>query len=491
MDNMHKRPSEDHRHSPLPYAKRRQTSAPVTQSPPPEEASVVGSGGNEVSYEGLSTGQRNVVERVMLGKNVFFTGCAGTGKSFVLRRIIELCGSKPGVFVTAMTGAASIQVGGTTLHSFAGVGLATGTVDHLCAGLRKKARDRWLKARILIVDEVSMMSADLFEKVDRVGRYARGEPDKPFGGVQLVFCGDFLQLPPVGGRDAVRNPKLRQFCTTSDIWTDCFEPGCNIELKQVFRQERSEFLDVLGKVRLGVCDEQVMRVLNARVGTALPDADGIEPTRLHCYRRDVDTENDARLDTIKMPAHIYNAYDVGAEPHKGQLKNCMARAQIRLKVGAQVMLLQNQTDGSNLVNGSRGVVIGFRTVNDESKKNRYRINPSLVWPVVRFVGGRTMVVTPGTWTVEEEGCERAKRSQIPLALAWCATIHKSQGMTLDRAVIDLHNIFSCGQAYVALSRLSNIDGLCILRPVKSTAIHADSTALDFYKSIKTTEQDDM
>ncbi len=262
--------------------------------------------------------------------------------------------------MTASTGLAAVNIGGTTLHSFSGIGLGTDSVDKLI-GLNKtrpKNRKKWESAKILIIDEISMLSADLWDKIEEIARAVR-DNDDPFGGIQLIVCGDFLQLPPVSkrGRDRER------FCFQSESWSRCMT--VQIELRQVFRQANQSTVTMLNELRRGICSPSTAALLRSRLVSAnapiaSKDNEGVEPTRLYSHNADVDTENRSRLERLPGDEAVFDAKDSPKKAPSNVFRNFRAPKRLALKVGAQVILLKN--DGkTGLVNGSRGVVIGFQS----------------------------------------------------------------------------------------------------------------------------------
>lgn len=422
-------------------------------------------------------------------RSVFFTGPAGTGKSVLLRNIIQSLQAKyskyPGdakrVGVTASTGLAAQNIGGTTLHRFAGIGLGQAPTEKLIHDIRKhelKLR-RWLDVEVLIIDEISMVDCVLFDKLDAIARKLR-RVERPFGGIQLVLTGDFFQLPPVRkGRDD-GSPK---FCFESKIWDQAVQD--TIGLTQIYRQRDPEFSTMLNQIREGrpspVTIDKFLELHRPVVADSVAEA-----TELFPLRHEADQANSKRLQNINDVAHSYTAEDGGtirdADTRKMLLKDCIAPESLVLKKGAQVMLTKNVDD--TLVNGSQGRVIYFQ-------------DDRPFYPVVRFAtrdgGIRDHLCEPVEWAVErwvpkewpEEGWvveKLATRVQVPLLLAWALSIHKAQGQTLDRVKVDLERTFETGQAYVALSRATSIGGLQVLNfDSKKVTVHPRVKA--FYASL--------
>eukprot|EP00932_Pfiesteria_piscicida_P001313 SRR837773.11280.p1 GENE.SRR837773.11280~~SRR837773.11280.p1 ORF type:complete len:543 (+),score=175.18 SRR837773.11280:213-1631(+) len=412
----------------------------------------------------LSAKQERLIEKVLKHRqNVFFTGAAGTGKSRTLRELVRRS-PENSTFVTALTGMASTHLPrGTTLHSFAGIGLGNGTKEECVkrAMNNRKASVNWAKAELLIIDEASMMSKALFEKLDFVGRKLK-KKDKPFGGVVLCLCGDFFQLPPVA-RGASGDEAA--FCFESSMWTAALSPGglaCDgagqqncFELMEVFRQKDATLLDMLSEIRHNQVTDAGLRTLNA-LRRELQVKAGIEPTRLFPTNARADAVNAERLAALPGGEGLEGIYDAIDEVPRGVFMTPEAMDQmstlprrVHIKVGAQVMLLKNKTQ--SLVNGSRGVVEGFEK------------NDCGQWvPNVKFLSGETMLVGLEKEEKDMAGGRTATRHQIPLRLSWAITIHKAQGMSIDFLEVDLRNVFEAGQAYVALSRARTLEGLRVL-----------------------------
>lgn len=426
------------------------------------------------SGELLSADQKRLVDAALEGKNVFVTGSAGTGKSFVFRHVIDLLKAKypPNtVYVTASTGIAATPLGGITLHGYAGVGLGEDTVEVILTKLEKNkpARDRWQKTRVLIVDEISMVSPAFFSKLDRIGRAVRSRQEMPFGGIQLVLAGDFFQLPPVvkgpGGANGMR------FVFETDAWKQAVTTI--IELTEIFRQTNSDFVSLLQRVRRGAITDEDHKTLLSRLNVKLPSTNGILPTRLHTHRKSVDSDNEKALAALPGEEVSFVAVDDKIEKaaYDQLQKNCLAPANLVLKRGAQVMLLKN-LNPPHLVNGSRGIVIDFI-------KNKDGVTE----PQVLFDNGLKIVVEKAVWKIERhKNVVVAMRTQTPLCLAWAFSVHKCQGMTIDKAEIDISGCWDPGQAYVALSRCTSLEGMRLLG-YNRFAIKASDKVKEFYQSL--------
>ncbi|KAM4721673.1 ATP-dependent DNA helicase PIF1 [Rhinophrynus dorsalis] len=409
----------------------------------------------------LSTEQTLVLSTVLSGKNVFFTGSAGTGKSYLLKRIIGALPPKS-TYATASTGVAACHIGGTTLHAFAGIGSGKASLDQ-CIELanRPGVRQHWTSCRHLIIDEISMVEGELFDKLEAVARAIRGK-DEPFGGIQLIVCGDFLQLPPV-----TQASSQTKFCFQARSWRKCI--NLTMELTEVRRQTDKTFISLLQAVRLGRCTEEVARQL-LLTGNHKIERDGILATRLCTHKDDVELTNERRLQQLPGETHCYDALDSDPMLVKTINSQCPVNQQIQLKKGAQVMLAKNLDVARGLVNGARGVVTGFE---DGAK----------ALPKVRFLCGATEVIKPERWVFKGHGGIYLSRQQLPLKLAWAISIHKSQGMSLDCVEISLSRVFESGQAYVALSRARSLEGLRVM-DFDPKVVRANPYVLQFYSRMQ-------
>ncbi|GJJ78195.1 ATP-dependent DNA helicase PIF1 [Entomortierella parvispora] len=433
----------------------------------------------------LSPDQLFVLDQVVThNRSVFFTGSAGTGKSVLLRELIVRLRQKysrwapPGrnywdstaaekVAVTASTGIAACNIGGCTLHSFAGIGLGNEQEDVLIRKVysSRKTVGRWRKACVLIVDEVSMVDAVLLDKLEAIARSVRKRPMEAWGGLQVVLTGDFFQLPPVD-----KSGKAR-FCFEAASWKSSIH--VTIQLEQVFRQKDQTFADMLNEVRIGQMQHSTIERFQI-LTRPLPEADGLKPTDLFPLRRQVEEANGAELRALTSESLFFVARDSGPQKEKLE-QQCVAPTKLELKVGAQVMLLRNQNGGiGGLVNGSIGIVVEYtrRPADNVRLGSDDKPLPSLnsygeLLPRIRFMleGGRSseMVVGREEWSMElPDGEVVARRVQIPLCLAWSLSIHKAQGQTLTKVRVDLAKVFEKGQAYVALSRATSLEGLQVL-----------------------------
>lgn len=431
------------------------------------------------------TEEQRILKLVTSGENVFFTGCAGTGKSTLLRKIIGLL-PKPKTFVTATTGVAAVNIGGITLHKFAGLGIDDfygNKVGFLNKVLSSSSKHWWEIANVLLIDEISMLSADMFDSLNFVGKVIR-KSKCPFGGIQLICCGDFFQIPPV--QDSAKNPI--SFCFQGEAWQEVFGDR-QIELTKVYRQSDVAFVEALSEVRKGLISPSAQKLFltcattqghshlksptnnNSNNANSKNDKSlwhrEVEPTLLFSLNKEVELHNEKKLESLAGTAKLFRALDVGEKRYLDQFKNGPVEEVLKLKVGAQVMLLSNYDLQRGLCNGSQGRIIEFDVTRRES-------------PRVQFSNGVTETLDQWKWPIEVAGHEVASRRQYPLKLAWAMSIHKSQGQTLQRAQVDLGRVFEWGQAYVALSRVQSLNGLKIVNFNRS-AIKAHPAVVDYYE----------
>lgn len=494
----------------------------------------------------LSDEQKMVIKYIVLdGLNVFYTGSAGTGKSVVLRELVQSLHQKYGasrVGVTASTGLAACNIGGQTIHRFLSIGLGTGSAFELAKRIKKNPANlkKWKNLKVLIIDEISMIDGKLFTKLDELAKIIRSN-QSPFGGIQIVCTGDFFQLPPVNKEG------LSEFCFQSSAWDKVIQK--TILLSQVFRQKGdSELIDMLNALRYGSMDNEMIAKFY-KLSREVVYEDGLEPTELFPTREEVKRANQSRLNQIPTKAIRYKAEDNISDPnHVRMLENLMCEKELELKEGAQVMYLKNLDD--QIVNGSIGTVTCFMSsklwekVNDVYKGNLYDINDQIadelrllssrvgcvanwsfeesemynripnerksnfmklaavasseltsdLYPVVNFKtsSGNTLIrVTREDFSIDAgrirnyTGGETDKitRSQLPLLLSWALSIHKAQGQTIDRLKIDLRRIFEKGQVYVALSRAINKNHLQIMN-FDPKRIAASQEVKQFYEKLE-------
>lgn len=375
------------------------------------------------------------------GHNVFLTGPAGSGKTFTLIQYMEYLSKKKIPFsVTASTGIAATHLNGITVHSWSGIGIKDSlTRDDFSEMLgRVRLHDNIETPQVLIIDEISMLDAKRLDMIDKVCKVFRRN-EEPFGGLQVVMCGDFFQLPPVK-KD---NTEIDNFAWKANIWQ-------NMNLKiayltEQYRQSDMEFLTVLNNVRNNLVTKDDLDLLQSRHNK---EVDGFDkPTKLYTHNENVDAINNMELAKLTGKPHTYQMYSTGPDKLVDMLKkNCLAPEELILKKDALVMFVRNNFD-KGYVNGTLGKVIGF-------DKEGY--------PKVLTAGGNEVIAEPESWRIENRRQILAEISQVPLRLAWAITVHKSQGMSLDAAEIDLSKAFVPGMGYVALSRLRGLYGLKLL-----------------------------
>ncbi len=397
------------------------------------------------------------------GKNVFITGSAGTGKTYLLKQYIRYLKERR-VYPTivAPTGIAASHLGGQTIHSFFALGIRESIDESYVEFMMEKKylKSRFAKLRVLIIDEVSMVSPELFTSMDLVLRGFKGV-DAPFGGVQVVLSGDFFQLPPVS-----KEPKEKRFAWQSPSWRELDLQTCYLQEK--FRQDDSRLIDVLDDIRSGNISEATNKALEERMNVSLPE--GAKVTQLYTHNADVERINLAELNKLEGKEKLYVYEAKGSAKNIEKIfKSSLVLEELRLKKGALVIFIKNSPDGE-YVNGTTGVVQSFSPIDN--------------MPIVITTEGRKVKLELEEWSLENDsGKVVATVSQVPLCLAWAITIHKSQGMTLDAAQIDLSKTFEVGQGYVALSRIKSIEGLSLLG-INPMALRVDPLILHIDERIK-------
>lgn len=411
-----------------------------------------------MSNNDLNECQSKAMGAMLSGRNVFLTGAAGTGKSHLTRHFLK--GKNSFKFpVLASTGAAALIIGGRTFHSFFGLGTMSGPVDRIVAEAmsRDKVTFRLKSATGVLIDEISMIPAPALDVAEEIARKAR-KNDAPWGGLQVIAVGDFRQLPPVSKGGA------KEWCFFSEAWRKAdFYP---IALKTAMRASDPEFLQILNHVRAGYVTKEVCEFLDRRRFRGDPDA--FDGTRLFGRRADVDVYNNTRLAKLPGEERVYHTryWGKNAKYEEQIRKNAPINTLLRIKKGALVMIRINDSE-LRWVNGSVGRV---------TEMEPYRV-------VVELLNGTVVEFEPYNFSLKDgSGDEVATAENFPLNLAYATTIHKSQGCTLDRMVIDLGDLWEPGQAYVALSRAKSPESLYVTN-WSHGSIKTDPTVTEFHRNL--------
>ena len=437
----------------------------------------------------LSEDQTVAMERFVNGDNIFITGPGGSGKSYLIKLIKEKTESRgKNIQVCAMTGCAAVllQCKARTLHSWGGIGLASGNPKDIIKRVvqNKHKKKVWKTIDVLVIDEVSMMSKKMFDIIDTIARISRGKKDIPFGGIQLVLSGDFYQLPPIGENT---DSDSLAFCFESEKWNECI--ASTIQLTTIYRQSDSNYKKILNQIRIGKITQSTIDCLSKRVN--VPITDDIIPTILYPTRNQSETVNNKEYkkltSTEEFVFDLQIIDDVSSlkEEQKTARRSCcieyveaeannltnsiLVDKTLKLKVGTRVMCIANIDQDCDLpiVNGSQGIVVSF------SENGKI--------PVVKFQNGSLRQIMSHCWN--SENVPGLSISQFPFIYSWALTIHKSQGVTLDAAQIDVGSrIFECGQTYVALSRVRDINGL-YLTSFNYRFIKVNKKAREFYDKL--------
>jgi len=408
--------------------------------------------------------QDEALEILKMGHNVFLTGPAGSGKTFVLNKYIKYLKQKGTKFgITASTGIAATHIGGVTIHSWSGLGVKDNLSEK---DLKKILRKSYVKKRfkgneVLIIDEISMLNSFQFDSLNKICQMFKMNGE-PFGGMQIVCSGDFFQLPPIK-----RNGDER-FVTESEVWSKMNLKVCYLE--EQHRQQNDGLLDFLNHIR------QNNPVKAREILSAFALNDKNYPailTKLYTHNADVDAINSRELEKIAEEPMVYDMKWAGNKNVVDLLKRgCLAQEKLALKKGAKVMFVKNNFD-AGYVNGTLGEIAYFD------------VDDGL--PVVSTYNGKTIKAGLATWIIEEDDKIKAQVDQIPLRLAWAITVHKSQGMNLDSAEVDLSKCFEEGMGYVALSRLRSLDGLK-LNGINGMAFTVSDEAVELDKKFKMMSQ---
>jgi ATP-dependent exoDNAse (exonuclease V) alpha subunit len=390
------------------------------------------------------------------GENVFLTGSAGAGKTYVLNQYIEYLKSrKVRVAVTASTGIAATHMNGNTIHSWSGIGIKDrlNPADLRTMDTKKYLKTNIEKVKVLIIDEISMLHRNQLDLVNMVLKHFKNSKSG-FGDIQVIFSGDFFQLPPIGD-----TPIRDRFAFMSAAWVEADLKVCY--LTEQHRQTNNSLNGILNEIRTGtVSKNSILHLQNAAL-TKLKDS--WDPTKLYTHNVDVDRINKTELSKLSGKTKIFKAKTQGNPKILESFKKSVQAAEvIDLRIGAKVMFVKNNPD-LGYINGSLGEVIDF--------------DSEIGFPVVRLLNGKKIIAAHDSWSIDDDGGKSlAKYDQVPLRLAWAITVHKSQGMTLDAAEIDLSKTFEKGQGYVALSRLKELENLKLLG-FNNTAIEVDALAL--------------
>lgn len=405
--------------------------------------------------------QSDALKILKAGRNVYLTGAAGAGKTYVINQYIEyLKDHKVHPSITASTGIAATHIGGMTIHSWSGIGIKNDLTDWDIDAMEQKQYlvKRLIGATVLIIDEVSMLSPNMLDMVDQVCKALR-RSQEPFGGVQIVLSGDFFQLPPI--MRGVRSGN-EEFADSSRAWREADIRTCYIT--EQYRQQQDPITAILNDVRDGSITDKSLKLLEGRVGATFEDST-VEPIRLYTHNANVDERNQEELAKLDSTVETYEMTGKGNKRIQETLKKgVLAPEVLNLKKGAKVMFVKNNFE-AGYVNGTLGEVTDFEFGR----------------PVVKTVDGDEIVVNTEDWMVEDGGKSLATVTQVPLRLAWAITVHKSQGMSLDAAEIDLSRAFAPGQGYVALSRLRSLAGLVLLEKIGHSALQMHPYIVEFDK----------
>jgi ATP-dependent DNA helicase PIF1 len=458
----------------------------------------------------LTEQQKDVINSFLEGHNIFLTGPAGTGKSFIINHIIKICKIKKISYkITSSTGISAILIGGSTLHSIAGIQLGSKPVDYYIKYIKPEKIKMWRSLKVLIIDEVSMLNSDYFQKVNDLAQLLRNS-NKFFGGIQIILSGDFLQLPPIKSlyifetiawNLAIKNGELKTHCLTKNMRLNSSQKEINV------------LHNLLINIREGIFNEEIKDILNTRI-IKVPDDMDIKPTKIFPTRAVVEKINRNKLyelnnifnfgcilyivnkkqgikkkykndeiDNINFEIKAnkisktgfkeIDCFKVSSDIINKQWNNFQCMKNLEIAIGAQVMLTKNISVEEGLANGSRGIV---REIDSSSGVIK-----------VEFLNGKIEDIKPMIFETYINinkiiGKTKIIVTQFPLLLAWACTIHKIQGASLDYVEMDMTNAFEYGMIYTALSRIRNLDGLYI-SGIDYSKIRANQKALDFYKNL--------
>jgi len=446
--------------------------------------------------EQLSKEQEYAFHKFKKGYNLFITGPGGVGKSKLIRHFVDYAKeNKKCIQVCAMTGCAALLLGcnARTIHSWAGIKLGKGPDDQIISQVIRNnyAKKSWKKVKILVIDEISMMSKKIFNLLDKLAKIMRSN-SSPFGGIQIIFTGDFFQLGPIGNSS---EPDSGEFCFESKLWNNVFTRENHIELKTMFRQRDPKYIEILSQIRMGELSQENVEILKKYVKREYESNDTIVVTKLYPVKSKTDYINKHMFEIIEEPATKFDivirrnckTYYENDKPidldilekcnslSKMEIEseieqlivNSSCVSELELKRGAMVMCTVNLDMEQGICNGSQGVILDF-------------IGEANV-PLVQFSNGIKTTISRNYWQSEEYPIIAI--GQYPLCLAWALTIHKIQGATLAKAQMDIgQSIFEYGQTYVALSRIQSLDGL-YLSSFSPNRIKANPKVVEFYKTI--------
>lgn len=406
--------------------------------------------------------QPEAIQLMLSGKNVFLTGEPGAGKTYTLNEYIrqaKAAGKR--IAMTASTGIAASHIDGMTIHSWSGLGIKDSIQDWEIDKMawQPKFMEKYNTVDVLVIDEISMLHGSRLDMLNRVAKWLRNNP-APFGGLQVIFVGDLFQLPPV-----TKGSEVVDFVHTSESWAEAKPETCYL-LEQHRQGADSALLTILREMRAGTLSADSRKLLESAKRPA-PDDDSV--TRLYTHNLDVDALNRGMLAKIKAPTHRFHMTDTGDKYKVDAMKrNLLVPELLELKMDAEVMFCANDFE-AGFVNGTRGRVIDFTKNGD---------------PIVLTTDGHEIVAGDHTWRLfHDRGFEIASVTQKPLRLAWAVTVHKSQGLSLDSAIIDLSQAFTPGMGYVALSRVRSLEGLYLVG-MNEQALMMNQQIAKFDKELK-------
>ena len=425
----------------------------------------------------LTQKQHDAFSFMKSGSNVFLTGPGGTGKSFLLKYFIDYYKNnaetdREQIYVTSTTGLSSLLIDGMTINRYSGIGTGNKELEYYFKKISKigHLKKRWINTGVLIIDEISMMDPNIFDMLEILARKIR-KIDKPFGGIQIILSGDFLQLPPV---------KCNQFCFESFSWDSVIQKTFYFD--EILRQHESSLHNILNDIRLGIVSNEAKLLLDSCLHKEFVNEDGIIPTLLFSKKDMVNSYNKKELDKLLEVGNIFYDYNANykfgknigpsvMDVYKDLINNqYQVEDHIVFAMHNQVMLTVNMPD-YGLANGSRGIIIDFCGAS---------FPPN---PIVKFLNGQILEIKPHDFVMDENN-ESVKKTQIPLIHSWAITIHKAQGMSLELVKTDIgSSIFEYGQAYVVLSRIKNIEGLSLIN-IDYSKIKAHPRILEYYNNLK-------